>query len=81
MTSLLDQADMERKRRKEEPDLEGLSVCSVVQRLADYYPSGVNRSLDDAWACARELLRRGGVHDYEAEDDKGWRCKKCGHQT
>lgn len=20
-------------------------------------------------------------HDYEAEDDKGWRCTRCGHQT
>ena len=20
-------------------------------------------------------------HDYEAHDDKGWECKKCGHQT
>jgi hypothetical protein len=28
-----------------------------------------------------ELRQAKCVHDYEAEDDKGWTCKKCGHGT
>ncbi len=59
-------------------------LCDELKRI-----NTINRHLVDDWnrqlvrtaKLETELRQAKCVHDYEAEDDKGWTCKKCGHGT
>lgn len=53
------------------------AAWNVVER---HWPKKIVRDLKTAVQPSAD----GGKeceHDYEAHDDKGWECKKCGHQT
>lgn len=59
-------ADDRYKIAREMRDDHGMRICTGISTaIRSLSPKGKNE-------CA---------HDYEAEDDKGWRCKLCGHQT
>lgn len=66
----------------------GTMCNAVVHNLEALFPGDrtkvTGRSARPAPAlCAAALRARAALcsHDYEAQDDKGWACKLCGHQT